>query len=642
MPQSSAFRFSSLALAAVLASSVAASTVRPQDSSKSSTDAISVDVRVSDKDGKPVTDLTSDDFVVTFDGQAKAAAIQSFAVAKPSTGRTLVFVLDDLSTDTAQLKALVGGVPQMLSALDAADLAGVATTSGLGPMVAPTRDRAAVTAALASPDLVGRAGERTLKPFVGFSEAFEMVRTGGNKDVGGKVVERECSAGGARGGGRGGGGGGGGSAKPDDVCVGLAVATARNLATVGEQRTARQIAALAKLMTSLSSASEPHALVVLSGGVALPVGPSDAADILGRRAAETNTAVYGLVWIDESDLVTEVSADRSKARREDGTVLTTGLETLAQATGGEAFRMSSATEPASFGRMVSDVSATYRLTVEPPSGPKKRDLAVKITTKRAGLTAHAASRAVRASVTDAPVPAADALKQRVEQGGTGFGVPLALTTSRRKDAGTKVQLVASIDVPAATPGPVTAMFALINSNGSVVQSGKKEIPAAPGDDYRLALPLPADPGDYRFRVAVADGQGHIGSLDDVVSVKLPKLGPVAVSDLLTMSANADAPPHLLAFQTLPPRAQTLRVSMELYPEGPNGSALKVQLSVAPAGGGAPLVSGEVPPVPRDDRLLVSAALPVAALKPGQYVITATVLDSGKPVGSATALVTKIQ
>jgi hypothetical protein len=125
-------------------------------------------------------------------------------------------------------------------------------------------------------------------------------------------------------------------------------------------------------------------------------------------------------------------------------------------------------------------------------------------------------------------------------------------------------------------------------------------------------------------------------------VKLPKIGPLAASDLIAMSATADAQPHLLAFQTLPPRAQTLRVSMELYPEGPNGSAIKVQLSVAPAGGGAPLVSGDVPPVAREDRLLVSAALPVAALKPGQYVITATVLDGGKAVGSASTVVTKVQ
>ena len=657
MPQLRAVRFASLALVLLLSSSVVVRTASPQSSPQAGfrdrVDLVALDVRVSDKDGKPVPGLTADDFAVTLDGQSHAVkALDYQAFGKGSNGtppggapaRVLLLVVDDLSADPVQLKGLATSAQQMLTTLDDTDMVGVATTSGIGPSVPPTRDRAAITTALTSKDLAGRLNARPAKPFVGMSEAFDMVRTGGNKDVGSKVVERECSAGSSGGGSRSrtGSGGSGGGAKPDETCTASVVEMARAAATAGEQRTARQIAAFARAIDSLSAAAGPRTLVALSGGVALPLGASDALEILGRRASEAGVAFYGLVSIDEGDLTTEASSDRAKARRDENTFLTNGLTSMAQAAGGDAFRVVG-TADRFFERIVGDTTSVYRLGVEAPTGgTPKRYVAVKISSKRPGLTLHASAQAARPSVPDASTPAADALKQRVEQGGTGFAVPIALTTSRRRDTSpTRVQLIASIDVPASTPAPVTAMFALINGSGAVVQSGKKDLPATPGDDYRLALPLPADAGDYRFRVAVADGKGHIGSLDDVLSVKLPKAGSVAVSDLVTTSAVGDAPPHLLAFETLPSHAQSLHVSLELYPDASAAAGLKVQLSVAPASGGAPIVNGEVPPVARDGRLLVSAALPVAALKPDRYVITATVLDGGKPIGTATAYVTKI-
>ena len=257
---------------------------------------------------------------------------------------------------------------------------------------------------------------------------------------------------------------------------------------------------------------------------------------------------------------------------------------------------------------------------------------------------HAPAEAVHGSVEQPVAPAADALKQRIEQGGTRFGVPLALTASRRRDMSpTRVQAAMDVEVPASTPAPVSAMVLRSSTvPGKVVQSGRKDLVQTPGDPYRLAFGLPVDAGDYRLRLAVADGHGNIGSLDDVLAIRLPRVGTLATSDLVTASARGDAQPHLLALETLPAGAQALHVSLELYPEAQDAAGLKVQLSVGLASGGPAIVGGEVPGVLKDGRFLVSAALPVAALKPDRYVVTATILSSGKPSGTVTAYVRKIE
>jgi uncharacterized membrane protein YgcG len=607
-----------------------------------------VDVRAIDKDGVPVLDLAASDFVVTVD--AKPIAVRTaFSPPTVRTPRTVMLLIDDLSVQAEPMKALLVPAARMLASLDASDLVGLATTSGLGPQVTPTRDRAAVTAALQSKDLVGRADPRAAKPFVGASEAFDMVRTNGNKDTGVRVIQRECGGGsGGAGGSRGGSGGGGGASSrgggsADDACVPRIVAAARAIAMSRESITSQQLNAITTVAKSLgkSATAGPRTLVLLTGGVALPLGTSDATDVVAHAAGEAHVAVYGLVAIDDSDLTSEASSDRIKARHEEDNYLVAGTESLAAAAFGEATRMGADADH-QLARMVAEAGGEYHLAIDAPSGTRDRFINnVKVASKRPGVTIRAALSAVHAG---APAPQAnpDALKQRIESGGTAFGVPIALTTSRRRDSSpTRVQLAVNVEAPASTPAPVSAMFALIDGSGKVVQSGKKDLPATPGDSFRLSLALPVDAADYRLRVALQDGTGSVGSLDDVVSTRLPRAGSVATSDLMATSSRADGPPHLLALETLPDRAQTLHVALELYPETSDTSAIKVRLTIAPAAGGPALVDGEVPAAMRDGRLVVSAALPAGALKPDRYLITATVLDAGKPAGTVTTTVRKV-
>ena len=133
-------------------------------------DLVTLDVTVVDRDGKPVKGLTPDDFVVSLNGEARSvraldylefgalseiageASAQVSNQVTPASqrrgGRVILLVVDDLSAKPGpQITSLRTAAQRMLETLDLGDLVGLATTSGLGPAINPTRDRAAVKTA---------------------------------------------------------------------------------------------------------------------------------------------------------------------------------------------------------------------------------------------------------------------------------------------------------------------------------------------------------------------------------------------------------------------------------------------------------------------------------------------------------------
>ena len=82
--------------------------------------------------------------------------------------------------------------------------------------------------------------------------------------------------------------------------------------------------------------------------------------------------------------------------------------------------------------------------------------------------------------------------------------------------------------------PLIAMFAILDQAGKMVTAGRQPVEAAlAGEDYQLSFPIVLEPGAYRLRFAVADAAGNIGSVEQSVDARLPKLGAVTVSDLVT-------------------------------------------------------------------------------------------------------------
>ena len=157
---------------------------------------VALDVTVVDRSGAPIKGLTADTFNVRIDGQprpvrtldyieygAGAGTVSSAATTSNTAtgatrasqgGRVIVILFDDLSLKAGDAEGLTIAAERMLSALDDDDLVGLTTTSGMGPVVSPTRDRAAIIAALRSKKLVGSYLDLAAPHFITVKEAVEI------------------------------------------------------------------------------------------------------------------------------------------------------------------------------------------------------------------------------------------------------------------------------------------------------------------------------------------------------------------------------------------------------------------------------------------------------------------------------------
>jgi hypothetical protein len=221
---------------------------------------------------------------------------------------------------------------------------------------------------------------------------------------------------------------------------------------------------------------------------------------------------------------------------------------------------------------------------------------------------------------------------------------MRLATALRKDpASAHAQMLITVDVPAATPGPLKALFAVLDGGGAIVQSGRADVPVVANDDYHLTVPVPVDEGDYRVRVVASDANGTLGSVEAAAPAHLHALGPLTASDILLSSGiGGGAPPHLLTLDTVPANAATIQIGLELYAPDPAPPTLSVRISIAAEAGGPPIATVDLVPAPRNGALVVSSAMPVDALKVGTYLVSATVSSAGHDLGKVTATMKTIK
>jgi hypothetical protein len=549
-------------------------------------------------------------------------------------GRVIVLLVDDLSIRPSEAKGLTAAVERMLPSLDVGDLVGITTTSGLGPSVNPTRDRSVVIAALRSKGIAGRREDVTAPFFVTVPEALDILR--GRRGAG-AISSRECAIlfPGA-----------------EEQCRQLVQSAARRLAFATMHQTAMQLAAYTAAMDALRSAPAPRILIALSKGLATGEALGyEPLDIVSRTAAEAGVQVYALTEVADLTDVADLTSgckppciDRPAARRLEGDYLTAGIQTLAVAAGGEAFKVIGQADRF-FRRILNETAGLYRLGVEAPQlAQQRRMLNVKVSVSRPGLTVRANRRTIVPGVAPEPVSIDVSLRNRIAQGGVTFGVPIALGTALRRDpTGDRLQLAINVEVPASVTPPLTAMFSVINDQGRTVDAGRHVIgPAGSSATYRVAFPVSLTPGDYRLRFAVADARGSIGSIEHPIAARLTRFGTISVSDLLVGWSDSHGQARFLALERLPPESTSLRASLELYPDGPSESpvSLEIRFSLLRAGTPTAVLEQTVKP-PGNARIVTAAAeISTSTLQPGTYTIRATILEAGKPIGSVTATFTK--
>jgi VWFA-related protein len=359
---------------------------------KSSVELATLDVTVSDRDGNPIQGLRADEFVVEIDGQktpveamqyltvdaatappgspTAAALAPAAAIRRPF--RVVVFLIDDLSMPARPLQAVMQPALEMLTTLGPDDLVGAVTTSGLGPVVNPTRDKSAVRAALLDKRMSGRISSVSGPYLIASQEAVQI--EDGAPGVLERVVDRECTS----------------LNQPKETCEATIEHLARSIAQMDVYRSQQQLQAMQRVINALRGGPSPKILVVISSGLVMR-GSGDLprrVDALSRAAADAGVIIYGLDEVPSISNMSDTSADRATARREEALFLTSGLQSAVESTGGQAFLIIG--QPKRFvQRVLSETSAFYRLGIRIPAGASAGPLRVQVTTTHHGATARA-------------------------------------------------------------------------------------------------------------------------------------------------------------------------------------------------------------------------------------------------------------
>jgi hypothetical protein len=171
--------------------------------------------------------------------------------------------------------------------------------------------------------------------------------------------------------------------------------------------------------------------------------------------------------------------------------------------------------------------------------------------------------------------------------------------------------------------------------------GNRVVTSPEEGDYVVGFSLPASPGSYSLRLAIADADGHVGSVVMPLSVALTPLGSLDSSDLLTWVSDSAGRMQLLAVEDLPASARSLTAMIELYPQASTPGRVTVRFAVLSADGRS-LTEKDATVTTGMDMLRADAPVDVAALPSGSYAIKGTVSVDGRVVGSLTTSFTKHQ
>lgn len=641
---------------------LAAWTLQGQEpgSFRSGVDLLTAEVRVLDRQGRPVQGLRPDDFQVELDGRrvpVQAMEYMAFGFARTSTaavepprfqappsepeGRSVLIAFDDLSFRTDQAASILAEVGNWLSKLDPRDRVAVRTTSGTGTALEWSSHRATTVTALQG--LIGRrdrTGPVSVWAVVSIEEARastgctihfegEEARLDNCNDVATDVYMRECD-------------------EADDPrgCVTALTLETRRVRDEADREVALQTGGLADIVKELARAPAPRVLVLVSRG--LPLEHTTDLAIIAREATSAGISLFVLTPANSSaaaDLPHKLSAVGlmpDEARRRDDAFGLAGIETVAGVTNGRSHVVVSSAA-VFLEQILTETSGYYLLGVEAPPGGRD-SMSLKVTTRRGRTSVHAASRIARpgamAGAARPPASLEERLAAIARRGGLVRGLRVELATGLSRDQpGQRLQVTAHVRLRESRPGPLKALFVLLSADGRIVSNGQLTlVPAEAQPGYRAAFHVLVLPGRYLMRIAVADAQGEVGLVEQQVNARLPRLGSYHASNLVVAWTGPDNRLQYPELDEVPASAVALRSLLELYAAAGKPAVVpRVRLHIEPSNGGAAIVR-EMNVTIGGTLARAVAEIPVSTLPPGAYRFRAIVLEGDRETGTASTMV----
>ena len=631
-------------------------------------EAVEIDVRVTDKQGSPVTNLTAADFEVFEDGVKQDVRV--FTPVKvpfeprprttltiepdvqtnrvPFNGRVYVFVLDDLHTHPLRTQRVRAAMRQFLDRyFGANDRAAIVTTSGRPETVQDlTSSRAALLAAVDG--FTGRALRSSTLERI--NEYFRLQQVGASGERGGENAR---------------------TVKVSDPLEPERAFQAR--------RAMRQLEDVARWLDTVPT--QRKALIFVSEGIDYDLtnlienrfagGLLDDVRQVIARATRSNANIYAIDPRGLGGLFDE--AIEISSLPDDTTVLgpgifmqalqwtQTNLRILAEESGG--FALLNTNDLASgFDRIVRESSEYYVLGYQ-PAHPRRdgRFRRVDVRVKRPDVQVQSrrgyfAPSDKRRDTNQTP-PALAVLNSPIPV--TGLTITSAATMFRGE--GNKASVVTTMEVGPEVSltqsgdtykGRVEFSVVAVNLDGRIVASATPAIDlnlrpatrdAVTTHGVRATARLELKPGRYQIRIAARDPNSNkAGSV--MHELRVPDFGkaPVTMSDLVLASSGgtrvvtANVDPQLQQVLVVPPttirrftRGETVTVLAELYDNRKRDARpLRITTSVVDSSGRVvhrseePVEASSFEPGRRSYRHTASIGL--RDLSPGEYVVRVVV------------------
>jgi VWFA-related protein len=682
--------WASLLLCSLLApgqTSAQSSGTGEQPSFRSGVELVTVEVGVTDKQGRPIPGLRAEDFTVTVAGEPRRVVTAEFIDAgnqaartasaeRPAistnegagVGRQFVFVVDNNTLELGEARHITRAASRFFSQLTMFDRSSLVSLP-IGPRVGFTWAHDRVAEALQRAG-VG-AGTGLTWEFGSLSEARDIATRGSFALR--EVAMRECSGSIQAGGGFGGGApappaarpgqsapqsggstsgsgstgqpagsagaapsGGGqtvGSSFGTDQCAREIQSRAEMAWSMARANSLSSITAMRQLLAMLGRVQGDKVLVLISGG--WPLDDSDETTLVRALAADAAAARVTVFSLFVSRSTSSASRRFvSYTHASDQNLFLWPLENMSGLTGGRSFRADAGAEGI-FDRIARELSGHYRLGVErnaTDAGSNERRMNVHVSRSGAAVRARGIFDVKTYEDRDWSARLAAALEGPGPATAVGLRVTSYVSADPENPAAVRLLLAGSAS--RLQPGDATLQIVVRDLDGKRIVAGEQRLTAPQGRDAPFAANVPVPPGKYVVRLALQDAAGRVGSVDHWVEARPVSFSGLSVTGPLLVQVSAAG--RLEPRFALDGVAADERLALEvgLHGDGAGAAEADVTFEIADSPEGPALLEqpATLSRSGPDSLMLAHAVADVRLLPPGQYFARAKVTSGSEVLG----------